>query len=83
MRPSSGRAVETRVIDARTAVRGLVAVAREVDADLIVVGSDRRPGDYRASKVLGLRLLHCAPCAVAIAPNDPGFEIRRIKLGRD
>jgi nucleotide-binding universal stress UspA family protein len=83
VRSASASAVETRVIEARTAVRGLVAVAREVDADLIVVGSDRRPGDYRAYKVLGLRLLHGAPCAVAIAPEDPGFEIRRIGVAYD
>ena len=71
------------MVEARTAVRGLVAVAAAEDADLIVVGSDRRPGDYRAYKVLGLRLLHGAPCAVAIAPEDPEFEVRRIRVGDD
>jgi nucleotide-binding universal stress UspA family protein len=83
VRPASGLAVETRVIEARTAVRGLVAVAKDEDADLIVVGSDRRPGDYRAHKVLGLRLLHGAPCAVAIAPGDPESDIRRIGVAYD
>jgi nucleotide-binding universal stress UspA family protein len=83
VRPAPRRAVETRVIGARTAVRGLVAVARDEGADLIVVGSDRRPGDYRAYKVLGLRLLHGAPCAVAIAPDDPESEIRRIGVAYD
>jgi nucleotide-binding universal stress UspA family protein len=47
------------------------------------VGSHRRPGDYRAYKVLGLRLLHGAPCAVAIAPDDPEYEIRRIGVAYD
>ena len=83
VRPASGLRVETRVIEARTAVRGLIAVAEDEDADLIVVGSDRRPGDYRAYKVLGLRLLHGAPCAVAIAPEDPEFEVRRIGVAYD
>ena len=80
---SPGFAAEPRVIEARTAVRGLIAVAEDEDADLIVVGSDRRPGDYRAYKVLGLRLLHGAPCAVAIAPEDPEFEVRRIGVAYD
>ena len=83
VRVSPGFAAETRVVEARTPVRGLVAVAREEDADLIVVGSDRRPGDYRAYKVLGLRLLHGAPCAVAIAPDDPESEIHRIGVAYD
>ena len=83
VRPAAGLAAEARVIQARTAVRGLIAVAEEEDADLIVVGSDRRPGDYRAYKVLGLRLLHGAPCAVAIAPDDPEFEVRRVGVAYD
>ena len=83
VRVCPGFAAETRVVEARTAVRGLVAVAAAEDADLIVVGSDRRPGDYRAYRVLGLRLLHGAPCAVAIAPEDPEFEVRRIGIAYD
>jgi nucleotide-binding universal stress UspA family protein len=83
VRAESAAAVETRVIEAHSTVRGLVAVAKAEDADLIVVGSDRRPGDYRAYKVLGLRLLHGAPCAVAIASGEPDTEIRRIGVAYD
>jgi nucleotide-binding universal stress UspA family protein len=82
-RVTTAARVETRLVEAHTTVRGLVEVASEVGADLIVVGSDRQPGDYRAYKVLGLRLLHSAPCAVAIAPADPEFEIRRIGVAYD
>lgn len=52
-------------------------------ADLIVVGSDRRPGDYRAHAVLGLRLLQSAPCAVAIASAEVDYEIRHIGVAYD
>ncbi len=74
---------EVRAVTARSPARGLAALAREEDADLIVVGSDRRPGDYRAHKVLGLRLLRGAPCAVAIAAADGEAEIRRIGVAYD
>ena len=74
---------EVRAITAHSPERGLAALAREEDADLIVVGSDRRPGDYRAHNVLGLRLLRGAPCAVAIASADGGTEIRRIGVAYD
>jgi nucleotide-binding universal stress UspA family protein len=75
--------VETRVIAGHSADRGLAVLAREEDADLIVVGSDRRPEDYRGHKVLGLRLLRGAPCAVAIAAADGEAEIRRIGVAYD
>ena len=83
VRAASAPSVETRVIEAHSTVRGLVAAAKAEDADLIVVGSDRRPGDYRGYKVLGLRLLHGAPCAVAIASGEPESEIRRIGVAYD
>jgi nucleotide-binding universal stress UspA family protein len=83
LRAASPPVVETRVIEAHSTVRGLVAVAKAEDADLIVVGSDRRPGDYRAYKVLGLRLLHGAPCAVAIAPREQESDIRHIGVAYD
>jgi len=72
-----------RVVTAPSAERGLVALAEEEDADLIVVGPDRRPGDFRSHTVLGLRLLRGAPCAVAIAPADPDFELRHVGVAYD
>ena len=77
------RRVETRVVTAHSAERGLVALAKEVAADLIVVGSDRRPQDYRAHNVLGLRLLRGAPGAVAIASSRAEPEIRHIGVAYD
>jgi nucleotide-binding universal stress UspA family protein len=76
--------VEPRAVTAHSVERGLAALAAEVGADLIVVGSDRRPHDYRAHHVLGLRLLRGAPCAVAIAPAaaaDPA--VRHIGVAYD
>jgi nucleotide-binding universal stress UspA family protein len=70
--------LEARVTSAHSVERGLAALAREAGAELIVVGSDRRPGDYRAHRVLGLRLLRGAPCAVAIASADTEPELRHI-----
>jgi nucleotide-binding universal stress UspA family protein len=72
-----------RVVTGPSAERGLVALAEEAGADLIVVGCDRRPGDFRAHTVLGLRLLRGAPCAVAIAPADPDFELHHVGVAYD
>ena len=72
-----------RVVTAPSATRGLAAIAEEEGADLIVVGPDRQPGGFRAHTVLGLRLLRGAPCAVAIAPEDPGFELRHVGVAYD
>ena len=49
---------------------GLHALAEELDADLVIVGSSRHSklGQILAGNV-GLGLLHGAPCAVAIAPR--------------
>ena len=74
---------EVRAVIGHSPERGLAALAREEDADLIVVGSDRRSGDYRAHNVLGLRLLRGAPCAVALASADGEAEIRRIGVAYD
>ena len=76
---------DARVLRGHSVEHALCDLARTVDADLIVVGSDRRPGDYRARKVRGLRLVHGAPCAVAIAPTDAHEheEIRRIGVAYD
>jgi nucleotide-binding universal stress UspA family protein len=80
-RPGEPARVETHVIAAHSAQRGLGAIAEQKGADLIVVGSDRRPGDFRTHAVLGLRLLQGAPCAVAIAPGHAEPEIRHIGVG--
>jgi nucleotide-binding universal stress UspA family protein len=77
------RRAAARVVTGLSVERGLAALAEQEGADLIVVGPDRRPGDYRAGTVLGLRLLRWAPCAVAIAPADPGFELRHIGVAYD
>ena len=76
---------EARALRGHSIEHALCDLAREIDADLIVVGSDRRAGDYRAHKVRGLRLVHGAPCAVAIAPTDcqEHEEIRRIGVAYD
>src|SRR6476469_7661982 len=73
----------TRVLVGHSVERALCELARETDADLIVVGSDRREGDYRAYKVRGLRLVHGAPCAVAIARRSGEEEIRHVGVAYD
>lgn len=76
--------VETRIVEDHSVERALVGVAEDVGADLIVLGSDRRPGDFRTHAVLGLRLLDGAPCAVAIAAAAEGRrEIRHIGVAYD
>jgi nucleotide-binding universal stress UspA family protein len=78
-----GLRVSVRALSGRSVEHALAALAEEEDADLIVVGSHRRPGDYRAHNVLGLRLLRDAPCGVAIAPAEDELEIRRIGVAYD
>ena len=72
-----------RVVTGPSADRGLTALAEEEGADLIVVGPGRPPGNFRPNTVLGLRLLRGAPCAVAIAPADPDFELRHVGVAYD
>lgn len=52
--------------------RGLHELAEQRNADLIVVGSSgrARANHVLAGRSVGQRLLHGAPCAVAIAPLD-------------
>lgn len=68
-------AVERRVIESQSAARGLHDAAEEIEADLVVVGSCHRSrlGRVLAGSVAE-RLLHGAPCAVALAPR--GFADR-------
>jgi nucleotide-binding universal stress UspA family protein len=81
---TTGRALV--VID-RSPAHALRTVAEREAAELIVVGSSRRGG---AERVLAgddaAATLHCAPCAVAVAPN--GFAgaprpLRRVGVGLD
>jgi nucleotide-binding universal stress UspA family protein len=62
-------AVERRAIPSHSAARGLHSLAEEEGAILIVVGSSHRgiPGRTEPGGV-AQRLLHGAPCAVAVAP---------------
>ncbi len=63
--------VETRTLSEVSVPRGLHVLARELEAGLIVVGST---GRSRTGRVLtgstAERLLHGAPCPVALAPRD-------------
>jgi nucleotide-binding universal stress UspA family protein len=75
------------VVADRSPAHALRTVAERDTADLIVVGSTHRAG---AERVLAgdeaFATLHCAPCAVAVAPRGfaatPG-SLRRIGVGLD
>jgi nucleotide-binding universal stress UspA family protein len=81
---ASGRAM---VIVDRSPAHALRTIAERDRADLIVIGSSRRAG---VDRVLAgddaAATLHCAPCAVAVAPRglapSPG-PLRRIGVGLD
>jgi nucleotide-binding universal stress UspA family protein len=83
LRATGAQRIATRALGGRSVVRALSALADEEGADLIVVGSGRRPGDYREHKVLGLRLVQVAPCAVAMAATGGQDEIRHIGVAYD
>jgi nucleotide-binding universal stress UspA family protein len=79
---ADGRAVNTLCRPNPSPVRALHEAAEEIRAWALVVGSSHRGS---AGRVLpggvGERLLHAAPCAVAIAPRGyvrPSGELRRI-----
>jgi nucleotide-binding universal stress UspA family protein len=61
---------ESRRVQSTSAARALQETAEQEDAALVVIGSSRRSG---AGRVLaggtGVRLLHGAPCPVAVAPQ--------------
>jgi len=68
--------------EGQSPVHGLHTLAEAEDADLIVVGSTRRGAFGRVTVGgVGERLLHAAPCAVAVAPHgfaeqgDPGLRV--------
>jgi nucleotide-binding universal stress UspA family protein len=86
-RPLAGVAASSRAVPCTSVARGLKEVAEEEGALAIVVGPSHRgvlgrvvPGS------VGERLLHSAPCPVAVAPrghwSDPALgRIRRIGIG--
>jgi nucleotide-binding universal stress UspA family protein len=61
--------VERRAVPAQSAARGLHVLAEHEGAVLIVIGSSRRgtPGLVESGS-LSQRLIHGAPCGVAVAP---------------
>ena len=78
---------EAEAFPSRSPALGLHALAEEVDADLVVVGSSRHStaGQILAGNV-GLGLLHGAPCAVAIAPRgyaENPTDISTVVVGVD
>jgi nucleotide-binding universal stress UspA family protein len=85
-RPHTGFPPERRAVAATSVTLGLQQVATAEDALAIVVGPSRRaPLGQIVPGNVGLRLLHGAPCAVAVAPrgyraNAPA-GIREIGVG--
>ena len=81
---ATGRAV---VVTDRSPAHALRTIAEREAAELVVVGSSRRGGADRV--VAGddaAATLHCAPCAVAVAPRglaDSPCMLRRIGVGLD
>jgi len=66
-----GSDVETRVVVSPSTPEGLLRLARDEDADIIVFGSDyRTPPGRVAPQHSTQRLLESSPAAVAIAPAD-------------
>jgi nucleotide-binding universal stress UspA family protein len=85
-RPLAGVRAELRAVPCTSVSRGLQQVAAEEDALAIVVGPTHRGavGQVLPGSV-GARLLHGAPCPVAVAPSGYWGEtqapVRRIGVG--
>ena len=77
--------VMIRAIPSDSAARVLSEVAEAEQADLVVVGSSRRSALGRLLPgTTAERLLHDAPCPVAVAPRGySGGDIRRIGVAYD
>jgi nucleotide-binding universal stress UspA family protein len=61
---------QVQMVTSTSAARGLHVFAEESDADLLILGSARHGGAGRLSAgSVAMRLLHGAPCSVAIAPR--------------
>jgi nucleotide-binding universal stress UspA family protein len=85
-RPVSGIRAELRAVPCFSVSRGLQEVAAGEDALAIVVGpSHRGPVGRIVPGSVGARLLHGAPCPVAVAPSgywtQDHVRIRRIGIG--
>ena len=82
--PDASRA-RIRAVPCESAPRALTVVAEAESADLVVVGSSHRGALGRAVPgTTAVRLLHSAPCAVAVAPRGyHGGDIRRIGVAYD
>lgn len=87
-RAAAAADADVEAVPSSSPARGLHDLAEEIGADLIVVGSSRHGpvGQVLAGNV-GLRVLHGAPCAVAIAPRGyrehAGHGLRRIVMSFD
>ncbi|MEA2255721.1 MAG: hypothetical protein QOG35_1766 [Solirubrobacteraceae bacterium] len=68
---AAGVAVECRPLPGVSAARALQEAAEEEDAGLLVIGSSRRsaPGRVLAGSTAE-RLLHGAPCPIAVVPSE-------------
>jgi nucleotide-binding universal stress UspA family protein len=77
--------VMIRAIPSYSASRALTTVAEAEHADLVVVGSSRqRDALRRLLPATTERLVHDAPCPVAVAPRGySGGDIRRIGVAHD
>jgi nucleotide-binding universal stress UspA family protein len=85
-RPLAGVKATLRSVPCTSVTRGLQQVAEEEDALAIVVGpSHRGTFGHVVPGSVGERLLHGAPCPVAVAPrgywSDASPGIRRIGVG--
>jgi nucleotide-binding universal stress UspA family protein len=76
----NGLRVETRIVVSPSTPEGLLRLAGEEQADVIVFGSDyRTPPGRVAPQHSTQRLLESSPAGVAIAPADyPGSRVRRV-----
>ncbi len=70
-----GVAVSRRATGSYSAARGLHGLARELGADLVVLGPSRRHGAGRSIPgPMGSRFAHGAPCPVVVASGGPPPE---------
>ncbi len=75
--PRAGRPVRARVLSGEPAA-ALVAYAREVSCDLLVVGARRPMGMMRAMRSLAGRLSRTSPCPVMVV-HDHELREREVK----
>jgi nucleotide-binding universal stress UspA family protein len=80
-----GVEVDCRVVGARSPAQGLHDLAEEMGADMLVLGSSHRGAVGRVlAGSVAERLLHGAPCAVAVAPagfREHGGDLHVIGVG--